>query len=262
MGHEEIMPYISVGIACIIIANIMVYYFFTVISKDYNNKLKIKLLEQQNENTKKSMEDAEVFVSQMQAVRHDVQNQLLTLYGYIESGKNKQAKEYIERLTERHLPHFQKMVATKNDAFDAIVNAKTMICSQNHIFTEIHAEPDSIDIFDPVDTGILFGNLFDNAIEAAQHTGDKMILLNVRMQGDYLSICMENSFNPCHSDTTLHTTKKDGAMHGFGIKNVKKVVEKYDGMIQLFEEDTGLFCCDILLNLPNLTKNRPNLTTK
>lgn len=32
---------------------------------------------------------------------------------------------------------------------------------------------------------------------------------------------------------------------GYGVKNIKKVVEKYNGIIEYFEKD-GELCCDIL----------------
>ena len=58
---------------------------------------------------------------------------------------------------------------------------------------------------------------------------------------------MENSFNNDYSDINLKTTKKDCHEHGFGTKNVRKIVEENDGMIQYFQNASGMFCCDILL---------------
>ncbi len=94
---------------------------------------------------------------------------------------------------------------------------------------------------------MLFGNIFDNAIEAAEKTDEKIIILDVRPQGEYVSIYMENSFNERFSDVKLKTTKQNRSMHGIGMKNVKRVVEAHDGMIECFKNKEGMFCCDILL---------------
>ena len=44
----------------------------------------------------------------------------------------------------------------------------------------------------------------------------------------------------------LLTTKDNKEYHGFGIKNIKGIVDKYKGIIQ-FDEESGYFICDILI---------------
>ena len=44
------------------------------------------------------------------------------------------------------------------------------------------------------------------------------------------------------------TTKKDNQKHGFGIKNIEKVVEKYNGYMEINHENQ-IFTADILLYL-------------
>ena len=63
-----------------------------------------------------------------------------------------------------------------------------------------------------------------------------------------MAINVENSFNPKFSDSGLKTTKSNETEHGFGIKNVKKVVAEYDGMID-FCSEKDLFSCDVLLKI-------------
>ena len=43
------------------------------------------------------------------------------------------------------------------------------------------------------------------------------------------------------------TTKKHKDIHGYGIKIVKSIVEKYNGMMELFEQD-GFFIADIWIS--------------
>ena len=42
------------------------------------------------------------------------------------------------------------------------------------------------------------------------------------------------------------TTKEDKYLHGYGLKSVKRIVEKYDGTCSVFKED-GMFQVNILL---------------
>ncbi|MBQ8301071.1 MAG: ATP-binding protein, partial [Clostridia bacterium] len=113
----------------------------------------------------------------------------------------------------------------------------------------INIEKNAVDILDAGDIVILFGNILDNAIEAAERTEKKIIILNIQKQGEYVSIYMENSFDG-KFDSALVTNKSNKQEHGFGLKNVRKIVDKYNGMIKCFS-DADMFCCDILLKSQN-----------
>lgn len=248
INHEEIKAYILTGMSCIVIANIITYYFFTMLNKDYDTKLKVKLLESQNENALKNIENIGAFVQQMKSVRHDMKNQLIIIKNYINSGKNDDAVEYINSLTDTYMPNIQEFLVTENDAFNAIVNSKIAICNQKGIYIEIKEKKASLKNLDAVDTGILFGNLLDNAIEAAEKTVDKRIIVEVHTRDRYLSILIINSISDSvlRDNKELVTSKTDKELHGVGIKSVEAVVKKYDGMINFYEEN-GEFCCHILL---------------
>lgn len=94
---------------------------------------------------------------------------------------------------------------------------------------------------------ILFGNIFDNAIEAAEKVEDKFISLEIQKQGAYISIYMENSFDGLF-DPELKSRKGEKHEHGIGMKNVRRIVEEYNGMMKCFVEE-NIFCCDILLKV-------------
>ena len=248
LKYEDTAGYVLLGMVCIVIANILTYYFYTVISREYENKLRIELLEQQYENAKASIDNSTLFVEQMHAVRHDIKNQLLTLAGYIESEKKTEALQYIEHLTNDCLPNIQKVIETGDTAVDAILNMKATICLRQKIFLQIKFEDNCISGIEQTDTVILFGNLLDNAIEAAEKSAKKRVCLDVRNKGEYLSVCITNSIDESVLDKNreLKTTKENKKLHGLGLKSVKAVVDKYNGMIQLFEEN-GEFCCHLLL---------------
>lgn len=250
LNHEEIKVYILIGNMCIVLANIVTYYFFTVINKEYETKLKIQLLEQQNENAKKNIENADAFIKQMKSVRHDIKNQLIAISGYLDKDKIEEAKKYINSLTENYLPNIQEYINTSNEAFDAIVNSKIAICNQKNIFMVVRVMENSLNDINAVDIGVLFGNLLDNAIEAAEKTKNRRITVDVQINGTYLSIIVSNSIecSILETNSTLETSKNNKISHGIGIKSIKSIVKKYEGMIQFYEESNE-FCCHILLDL-------------
>ncbi len=247
--YSETKYTVLLGMMCIVLANILTYYFYTVISKEYENKLKVSLLEQQYENSKKRMEESDAFVKRMKSVKHDIQNHLLAINGYIELGKLTEVKEYIQSITDNHLPRFQNYINTENVAFDTIVNSKILLCNENNIFVDVKVQSGVLTNFDVVDCGILFGNLLDNAIDAASASDEKRIGVEVVSVEEYVSILVTNSIKKSvlSENEKLETTKSNKELHGMGINSVRNVVKKYNGMIDFFEEN-GEFCCHILLD--------------
>lgn len=139
------------------------------------------------------------------------------------------------------------MIFSGNDALDAILNTKQAAAHQYGInFDAVIA--DSLQFMSADDICILFGNLLDNAISAARNTEIKQINLNIQPQDTYVSIVLTNSVKEdiLATNPTLKTTKQKKDGHGYGIKNVRKVVQKYHGLIR-FYEDSGMFVSDILL---------------
>lgn len=248
--NNGISPYILTGMICIILANIMTYYFFTVMNKEYENTIKAKLLEQQNETLKKSIADKDAFVKEMKTVRHDIKNQLLTIMQYANEGKTDEIKEYVNVLTNNYLPNILNYINTNNAAFDAVINSKIAVCNQKNIFMEVNIKQDTNISIPPVEIAVLFGNLLDNAIDAAKDTNEKRITLDIQKNASYLIIFVSNSIKSSvlKDNKNLETSKPDKELHGIGIKSIKNIVEKHNGMIQFYEEENE-FCCHIMIDL-------------
>lgn len=246
--NNSISPYISIGMICIVLANVMNYYFFTVMNKEYENTIKSKLLEQQNETLKKSIADKDAFVKEMKTVRHDIKNQLLTIMQYADEGKTADIKAYINVLTNNYLPNILNYINTDNAAFDAVINSKIAVCNQNNIFMEVNIKQDTDICIPPAEIAVLFGNLLDNSIEAAKYTDEKRISLDIHKNASYLIILVSNSIKSSvlKNNENLETSKSNKELHGIGIKSIKNIVKKHNGMIQFYEEENE-FCCHIMI---------------
>ena len=105
-----------------------------------------------------------------------------------------------------------------------------------------------------MDISALFGNALDNAMEGVMKLPDekdRLIHLTVSNQKGFLRIMVENRFD---GDVELQngmpkTTKGDTAFHGFGVKSIKSIAEKYGGSLRVRAED-GWFRIGILIPRP------------
>lgn len=96
----------------------------------------------------------------------------------------------------------------------------------------------------------LLGNVLDNAMEACEHVQRrKEIYLEVKKARSYLLLTVKNTISKpvLNNNPELKSTKEDKINHGFGIKNVKKIVEKYNGFVTYDEKDDKFICKTMLL---------------
>lgn len=99
----------------------------------------------------------------------------------------------------------------------------------------------------------LFQNLLENALEASMRCekADKTIRLKVK--NIQTTVIIEAS-NPISSDFDVNalyqnkTTKNETENHGFGLLNMKKIIEQYHGDIQFKTSDEDIFISLVLLD--------------
>ena len=85
------------------------------------------------------------------------------------------------------------------------------------------------------DLNIILSNLLDNALEAARKTQNGTMDLILCGGEGYLQIDLENaSAKPLLlTDGRARTDKEDLKSHGRGLRIVRQIVEKYDGMMRV-----------------------------
>ena len=98
------------------------------------------------------------------------------------------------------------------------------------------------------DINIIMGNLLENAIRAAKESGEKLLNVRVHMKRGVLLVEVENSF--CRDALV---GEKDAAQarkgdHGIGLHSVRKIVEKHNGIMEVFVKE-NLFCVKLMLYL-------------
>ena len=110
----------------------------------------------------------------------------------------------------------------------------------------------------PVDICTIFANAIDNAIEACERLpeeSDRWIKLKIKRTDKFFSISLINSMvedkktgviNKIFYDGERFTTKKDKSLHGYGTKNMKAAISRYDG-IERVSAEGGVFTLSIIL---------------
>ena len=90
------------------------------------------------------------------------------------------------------------------------------------------------------DLVVLLSNLLNNAIEACEKCKDnKKIQLKFVMEENAIVLSVKNTYTEpvIYEKNEIKTSKSMPEEHGVGIKNIKKIVEKYEGSYTIQNDD-------------------------
>ena len=126
-----------------------------------------------------------------------------------------------------------------NKALDIVVTQKAATCAEKGIQLICSADGEALGTMKSYHIYSLFGNAIDNAIECLEKVDDRSkrtISLTLARSGDMAVVRVENYTpeDPTVENGELVTTKDDAKSHGFGVKSIRGVAEKYGGTAEFF----------------------------
>lgn len=142
---------------------------------------------------------------------------------------------------EQAIREYDSAIQTGCAALDVILSEKSAQCVSQDICFTCMAEASGLAYIKPVDMYVLFGNALENAIEATQRLTDpqkKQISLTVRRVGGFYSVQLQNYTNQkiqFVGDMPL-TAKEDKQNHGYGVKSMRLLAERYEGELHFRQE--------------------------
>ena len=244
------------GMGTIVVAGVLLNESFLIVllcrikSMQKNEQAAEKAL-QESAYQKQYMDSVAVLDEHVRKMRHDLKNHVTTLNMLLSDEEHGQerAKQYLLEYV-RQTAALQEFVKTKNSVADAVLNAKLMYCKEQDIPAVISVDK-NIRGLTQTELCCVLGNLLDNAIEAELKLSkaQRKIEIKIVMIEEVLDILIRNRIaEPVLQDVqkvkNIGTTKQDAENHGFGLKNVREIVKKYDGFMDLYE-DSGCFCVHI-----------------
>jgi sensor histidine kinase regulating citrate/malate metabolism len=188
-------------------------------------------LEKQRELYQRFNETAE----QTRRMRHDMRHQLSAIRGLVEADQNDEALQYIDEL-EQGTPSVSQLVLTENFVVNAVVSYYLAIATDKGISTDLQlAVPTDLGRVNESDMSIIFGNLFENAIEASLYLPEEQRAIKMRSMvvGNNLTLTVDNAFDGNYEarDGVFYSRKRTG--RGVGLSSVQSIVERYDGSMKI-----------------------------
>lgn len=247
LEHPEIQNTVLIAVAIIAAMNVLIYILFLRFSRLSRIRQDYALLNLQYAGEKKRMEEVRRLYEEIRSARHDLKNHFVCIDLLAKQEKYEEIRDYIRKFSQEAQNPDGAVLFTGNDTLDAILNTKFSFAEQKGIRCAAEVNCAQLPLAQG-DISVLMGNLLDNACEAAGRAPEKKISVRILRQGNYVSICVENTVEApvLAKNPGLETTKEDRSLHGLGTKNIRKIVEKYGGMME-YREEGKLFICDILI---------------
>ena len=151
---------------------------------------------------------------------------------------------------EDEIRQYEAENKTGNKVLDTILTAKSLVCQNQGISMNVVADGTLLDFMSIMDLSALFGNALDNAIRGAASVADeneRLIRVVICEQRGFALVKIENRYagEVRFDGKDLITTKNNKDYHGYGVKSIRRTVEKYDGTVTIRTED-GWFLLSIL----------------
>lgn len=199
-----------------------------------------ELVHQQHEQFRQSKESMDLVNEKY----HDLKNLLQSFQGRI-------SQEQIDALKQK-IGEYDTYVKTGNQVLDIVLAEKRAICNQKGIVFTCYADGTGMEFAEELDLYALVSNAINNAIDAVSKLpeGERCISLFAKCSDGMIMLHVENPFcGPLKMENGLPKSSRDERYHGFGMKSMKRIAEKYDGTLSI-QSENGIFGLDILLLKP------------
>ena len=242
-----------ISMVCLVITNLSVGILSSFLIKRFTfnqnvdfgkelSNMEYKYYEMSVENDKK-----------LQSLRHDIANQIQTVYALLVNGESQKSLELMDELRDRY-GHVDQLIYCENPVLNIILANKKAEAEKAGIEVQIKVKdyPKELPISN-FDLSTVVCNLFDNAIRGCicSNQSHPRLIVEIIRKNRYLVIRILNSciVNMTIENTDrIETTKSNSQTHGFGMPIIAGIVKRYKGDFVVSAQN-GLFTATAIMSI-------------
>ena len=229
-----------------IMIDMIIYYYLNFVGLSYKMEREIIEARQQLELKKIYYMNQKKAYDKNRKIIHDFKNYMQTLENAYKTNIN--VAEILKEQISRSLDADKIKYQTSSEVLDIILVDKENEAQKNGIKFSFKMEILDISFISEIDIITIFGNLYDNAIEAnKENVKTKYIETSIYKIGEILVIRMENSCNNKleYTGNRIKSTKINH--YGTGLDNIRKVINNYNG---IFNIEIIKARCHVIISIP------------
>lgn len=219
-----------VSVLLLFAANVIIFQVYSKSSKTAAELYELKAIEQKQEIDNTYMQIIEENNNDLKIFCHDIKNHLEQIS---KLSDNPKIKEYVNSLYGT-VNEYSYTGMSDNKVLDIIISKYKALCQNKRINISFDTKTANLDFMEDIDLANVMNNLLDNAVEAAEKSNEKKIVVSVYSKNNTMQIIkITNSSDtaPKVSEHRLLTSKKNKTLHGLGLTSVKNTLKKYDAIL-------------------------------
>ena len=212
--------------------NIIVFYLINDIVEREMKIHENKVFQIQTKNQLEMYKSISENFDNLKRKTHEYKNQISCIESLLDKKQYSKLEEYVKKIYGS-LNNVPDAINTNNVIVNAILNTKYQEADAKGIVFVFRVNDLSELKIKDEDVVTILANLLNNAIEASEICEDKKVIkFKFIKEDDMIIIAVKNTFNydVVYENGEIKSTKiSNEDEHGVGIKNVLKIIEKYDG---------------------------------
>lgn len=178
---------------------------------------------------------------------HDMKKHVLLLDTYMKSHEDESLAQYRHEVAKQ-ADEMLDCIRYGNPMVDRIIGIYAEKLKKAGISLNVELDDVDMSFIEPVDFSAVLMNMLDNAWESCHKAKEKFILLKIKeVSSQIIVLKMKNSCDFIKDkDGKLVTSKNDTLYHGFGLKNMEQIAQKYHGGLRTaYDEQHHIFTTTI-----------------
>lgn len=204
----------------LILIILLVLFMLIYISDLYQTKQEYEKLKY----IKESDEIIKNLYNEVKIAKHDMKHVYEMLGYYISNHEYTKLSKFIDDKQE-NINKVPVLIQTDNEIVNIILNNKIMKAYSHNLNVEFEVSLKKEIFISDCDINDLLSNALDNAIDYNIENGN--IQIKIIQEETYIYISIKNS-----TENKEMLTKKNITDHGFGIKSIKRICNKYNGVME------------------------------
>ena len=188
---------------------------------------------------------SKALIENVNRTAHDLKHALRAL----DQAPKATAGEFVSTATD-YIRDYQMTVWSEDEVLNTILSEKALLCESKGIAFSCSLGDVSLRFFSVPDLCVLLGNVIDNAIEGVsklENPAERAISLQIRRATGLVLMTCDNPYAGTvrlREDGLPRTSKAEAWKHGYGLKSVRLIAEKYGGTLTVGAEG-GVFTVQI-----------------
>ena len=224
----------------LLLVDVITFKLYVIYQEKVEEKSMKQLYAEQVRMYDEELHEKQKTIDGVRRTRHDIKNHMIYLQELLAENPD-EAKKFLKEYLGENIDNKSELSKSGNLAVDALINYKNIIAREKGITIHLESRIPAELPYESTDLSIILGNLLDNAMEATEKLeNEKDIFVSLLYQKEKMLIKVQNPYTgDLKKDRAGNyiSEKKDRENHGIGLKSVRKVVEKYEGVTEIHTED-------------------------